>query len=135
MSADVALALTVLATASGGIEELWKTPVDGGSLVRIEACGGAIRGRAVTSPRLRAFPGQTDVRNHNHALRGRALMGLLILKVRPLSPGRWGDGWVYDPEEGATYQGAITLRDDGRLELKGCVVAPFCKTQVWTRSD
>ena len=66
MSADLALALTVLATAPGGLEGLWKTPVDDGSLVRIEACGGAICGRAVTSPRLRAFPGQTDVRNHNH---------------------------------------------------------------------
>ncbi len=60
MSADLALALTVLATALGGLKGLWKTPVDGGNLVRIEACGGAIRGRAVTSPRLRASPGQTD---------------------------------------------------------------------------
>ena len=135
MSAGFALALAILGATHGGIEGLWKTPVDGGSLVRIEACGDSVCGRVVTSSRLRGFPGQTDVRNHRQALRGRALRGLLILEGRPLGPGRWGDGWVYDPEEGATYQGAVRLLADGRLELKGCVMALFCRTQIWTRLE
>ena len=125
--------LTGAAPAGSGIVGLWKTPVDGGSTIRIEPCGEAVCGRAVGSPRLKAFPDQKDVRNRDPALRGRPIAGLLTLKLRPIGPNRWGDGWVYNPEDGRTYKGSVELTGDGRLRVQGCIVAPLCKTQTWTR--
>ncbi|QUD89789.1 DUF2147 domain-containing protein [Phenylobacterium montanum] len=132
-------ALASLAVAAAGADPsavlgLWRSPEDGGALVRIEACGAAVCGRIVTSPRLQAVPDQTDVRNRNPTLRSRRLADLLILKASPKAAGRWGDGWLYDPEKGGVYTGTMELTPDGRLRLTGCIVAPFCRTQVWTRA-
>lgn len=112
---------------------VWRTPVDGGSTVRITACGSDLCAAVVSSPRLRDHPGQTDVRNPDPALRSRRLQGLVILKVRPAGPGRWDNGWIYNPEDGRTYRGSIRLAADGRLQLTGCVVRPLCRSQTWTR--
>ncbi|MDR3512571.1 MAG: DUF2147 domain-containing protein [Caulobacteraceae bacterium] len=132
----VVLSLAMAGAPAGGGDGafgLWRTPVDGGSVVRIEPCGAAVCGRIVSSPRLRAYPDQKDVRNRDQTLQGRALKDLLVLKVTPIGRNRWGDGWVYNPEEGSTYRGVMELTANGELLLKGCVVAPFCRTQTWTR--
>jgi uncharacterized protein (DUF2147 family) len=135
IAAFLALAL---ATASGqgaaDVIGLWKTPVDGG-LVRIEACGEAICGHVVSGARLRADPAMKDVKNHDPTLRTRPIKGLLMLKLSPKGPGQWGDGWVYNPDDGATYKGSMKLTQDGHLRLQGCVVVPLCKTQTWTRAE
>jgi uncharacterized protein (DUF2147 family) len=57
----------------------------------------------------------------------------LFLQLRATAPGRWTDGWVYNPRDGGTYHGQMELKANGALRLTGCVVAPFCKTQIWTR--
>lgn len=131
-----ALALMVAiapARASSGVIGVWKTPVDGGSTVRIDPCGEWVCGRVLSSPRIARFPYQKDVRNRDVALRGRPIAGLLILKLRSLGPNRWGDGWVYDPQDGGTYKGAVEVTGPGRMRLRGCIVAPLCQTQTWTR--
>lgn len=112
---------------------VWRTPSDGGSTVRISACGDAVCGQIVSSPALRADPNLRDGRNSDASLRTRRLQGLRILQVRPQGPGRWSDGWVYNPTDGKTYRGSITLTPEGRLRLTGCVVRPLCQTQTWTR--
>lgn len=114
---------------------LWRTPVDGGGLVRISPCGGDICGVVVDSPRLRSNPDQRDVRNRDVSRRDRRLRGLNMLRASPTGPGRWGEGWVYNPEDGRTYRGSIERLGDGRLRLRGCVVAPLCRTQIWERAD
>lgn len=118
-----------------GVAGLWRTPVDGGGLVRISRCGADICGTVVDSPRLRANPDQRDVRNRDVSSRDRRLRGLLILRASPTGPSRWGKGWVYNPEDGGTYRGSIERLADGRLRLRGCIVAPVCRTQIWTRAD
>jgi uncharacterized protein (DUF2147 family) len=133
MSIAAAALLAGVAPAGPGVTGLWKTPVEGGSTVRIEFCGEEICGRAVSSPRLVAFPDQRDVLNRDATLRDRPIKGLLLLKLRSLGPSRWGDGWVYDPRNGRTYKGTAELKSDGRLLLQGCIVAPLCQTQTWTR--
>jgi uncharacterized protein (DUF2147 family) len=130
-----ALATTAAAAPASGPVGVWRTPEDGGSLVRIEPCGDALCGRIVTSPRLRAYPDQTDVRNRDQSLRGRRLRDLVVFKVRPTGPNRWGDGWLYNPVDGGTYKGDMELQNDGSLRLTGCVVAPFCRAQTWRRAD
>ncbi|MDR3507308.1 MAG: DUF2147 domain-containing protein [Caulobacteraceae bacterium] len=113
---------------------LWKTPEAGGSFVRIETCGDALCGRVVTSARLRAHPDQKDERNRDATQRDRPVKDLLILKVKAIGPNRWGDGWVYNPNDGGTYKGVMELRNASELHLTGCIVAPFCKTQTWERA-
>lgn len=121
------------AQSSQTILGVWRTPSDGGSTVRITACGDAVCGQIVSSPALRADPNLRDGRNSDASLRTRRLQGLRILQVRPGGPGRWSDGWVYNPTDGKTYRGSITLTPEGRLRLTGCVVRPLCQTQIWTR--
>jgi uncharacterized protein (DUF2147 family) len=48
-------------------------------------------------------------------------------------PTEWRNGSVYNPADGRTYRGTITMNGDNSLNLRGCVVAPLCKTQTWTR--
>jgi uncharacterized protein (DUF2147 family) len=125
-----ALALASQASASGvspGIVGLWKTAGDEG-LVRIEACGQAICGRVVGDS-----PPQTNVGNRDAGLHDQATDGQLIMKLKPLGPGRWGDGWIQNPDNGKSYKASIALTPDGRLRLRGCIVVPLCRTQTWTR--
>ena len=112
---------------------VWRTPVDEG-LIRIEQCGEALCGHVAGSAKLQAQPAQTDVRNHDPALRNRPIMGLLMMKLKPVGPGRWGDGWVYDPRNGGTYMAKLELAADGRLRLTGCLAPLLCQTQTWTRA-
>jgi uncharacterized protein (DUF2147 family) len=48
-------------------------------------------------------------------------------------PTEWRNGSVYNPADGGTYRGTITMTNDNSLRLRGCIVAPLCKTQTWTR--
>jgi uncharacterized protein (DUF2147 family) len=128
------LASTASVSASD-LAGLWHTPADGGSIVRLTPCDAdGICGRIVTSPHIRATPDQKDIRNRDLTQRSRTLRDLMILKVRAIGPGRWGDGWVYNPEDGGTYRGVMALQPDGTLRLTGCIVQPFCKTQTWRRA-
>jgi uncharacterized protein (DUF2147 family) len=129
-----ALAAPAPAT-SEDVKGLWRTPVDGGSLVRLVPCGEALCGRIVSSPRLKVAPDQKDIRNRDVSQRGRALHDLTFMRVRSIGPGTWGDGWVYNPEDGGTYKGVMELKPDGALRLTGCIVRPFCKTQIWRRAQ
>jgi uncharacterized protein (DUF2147 family) len=128
----IALLALAASTAPGDIAGLWRTPVNDG-VVRIAPCGAQICGRVVASAQLRAAPGQKDARNHDPALRGRAIKGLLVLQLKPLGPRRWGEGFVYNPDDGGTYKATAQLPGDGSLRLTGCIAAPLCRTQVWTR--
>lgn len=134
--AAVLLAATGLAASAAPalapIEGLWRTPTDHGQ-VRIETCGGKVCGRLVTSDRLRAFPDQRDVRNRDKGLRERMLKGVLIAQGFSGGPMRWSGGTVYDPAGGGTYSGRIELTEAGTLKLTGCIVAPMCRSQIWTR--
>lgn len=113
---------------------LWRTPVDGGSVVRLAPCGVGLCGFIVTSPHIQADPNQKDVRNRDAVNRERTLRNLMFLRVRTTGPGRWSDGWIYNPEDGGLYRGQILLRPDGTLHLTGCIIVPLCKTQTWRRA-
>ncbi|HEY1447548.1 MAG TPA: DUF2147 domain-containing protein [Caulobacteraceae bacterium] len=134
LSALVLTAQAPSSSVSPGVVGLWKTPRDGG-LIRIETCGGAICGKIAESSPAGAAPVQTDFRNVDPALRDRPIDGLLIMKLKPIGPGHWGDGSIYNPDDGKTYKASMNVTGDGRLRLRGCIVAPLCRTQTWTRAD
>lgn len=76
-----------------------------------------------------------DVKNPNRTLRSRPLIGIEIIRgFRPISPNVWGNGAIYNPDDGRTYTGTIRLIN-GTLQLQGCAIGVFCQTQIWRRPD
>lgn len=126
------LVVVVAAPASASVLGLWRTPTDNGE-VRVEACGAKICARLMTSDRLKAFPDQRDVHNHDKTLRDRPLKEALIARGFSGGPTAFTGGTVYDPAGGGTYSGRIVLTAPDTLKLTGCIVAPLCRSQTWTR--
>lgn len=119
---------------SGAIAGLWSTGSNGGQ-VELYRCGAAICGKVVDAAPLRANPDHRDVKNPDRKLRDRRLKGLVVLQGFSGGPREWNGGPVYDPETGeGAARATLTLRADGKLEVKGCKAAIFCRTKVWTRA-
>jgi uncharacterized protein (DUF2147 family) len=77
---------------------------------------------------------QRDLRNPDTALRGRPIVGLLVVRdMKNEGPGRWAGGKVYDPESGRTYNGRVRAISPDKVHLDGCVLM-VCSSQTWTRS-
>lgn len=89
------------------------------------ACGTIVWGKEGSGP-------STDVKNPDHALRGRNLIGLRILESFTRRETGWMNGRIYDPKTGNTYRSELALRADGKLGVKGCV-GPICRTEIWRR--
>jgi uncharacterized protein (DUF2147 family) len=138
MKTKIILAAAALAAAfaspalAGDPTGLWQTPTNGGQ-VRIARCGQALCGTLVNSDHIRADANARDEHNRDAALRGRTLRNLPMLTGFTGGPTEWRNGSVYNPADGRTYRGTITMTNDNSLNLRGCVVAPLCKTQTWTR--
>lgn len=111
---------------------------DGSAVVRIEESGGRLSGRTVWMKDPKGPDGKPllDEKNPDSAKRGRQRLGLEVLwgfgppNAKGLSEG----GQVYNPRDGKTYSGTITLVGTDRLELRGYVLVTLIgKTQTWTR--
>ncbi len=49
---------------------------------------------------------------------------------------KWVDGKVYDPKNGKTYSGKLTLVSPSQLNLRGFIgISLFGRTAVWTREQ
>ena len=111
-----------------------------GSIVQLRPCTGtpdAMCGRIIWlwEPNDAQGRARTDNHNPDRALRTRSLIGIdIVQNLRETAPGVWSNGALYNPDDGRTYTGAITLRN-GALELRGCALSVFCQTQVWRRPD
>ncbi|MDA1076366.1 MAG: sterol desaturase family protein [Proteobacteria bacterium] len=46
----------------------------------------------------------------------------------------WSGGRIFNPENGRTYKGRVSLSNDNSLLVRGCL-GPFCQTQVWRRVE
>ena len=77
-----------------------------------------------------------DALNPDEKLRTRPLMGLVMLtNLTYKGNGVWGDGDIYNPEDGKTYGCEVTLSNQNTLDMRGYVMGmPFLgKTRSWTR--
>jgi uncharacterized protein (DUF2147 family) len=120
---------------------------EGTSVVQIEESGGKLGGRIVWLKEPNYPPGddegragqpKVDVHNPDAAKRNRKLLGLPI--VWGLSPpdanGVCDGGQVYDPRNGKTYSGTITMAGKDRLDLRGYIlVSAIGRSSTWTRVD
>lgn len=61
---------------------------------------------------------------------GEPILGLEIVKGFKRKKNDWRGGTIYDPGKDKTYASRLKKRDDGSLEVKGCI-SFFCVTQVW----
>jgi uncharacterized protein (DUF2147 family) len=78
----------------------------------------------------------SDGYNADPRKRKRPICGLPVLgSLRPMSDGSWDQGWVYDPEQGKSFDAAIQLHSPERLVLTGYKgIKFFSKTFVWKRA-
>jgi uncharacterized protein (DUF2147 family) len=78
---------------------------------------------------------RTDRKNPDPKLRDRPLTGIRIMNGFVYAGENiWKSGTVYDPESGKTYSGKMTLKKDGKLELRGFLgISLLGRTDVWTR--
>ena len=131
LALSAAVAAVATPAFASDITGRWLTPSKGE--VEIYRCGAALCGRLLGSPRLAREPHLTDALNKDAAKRGRKIKGMTLLEGFSGGPSEFRGGRLYNPEDGNTYTGTITVVDGDTLKLKGCVVAPLCKTQVWKR--
>ena len=125
----VALSSGVPADAVAG---QWRTQTRNG-VVEIERCGETICGRLMRSIGLDANPALADLNNSDPKLRGRPLKGLQIMSGFVFREGAWSGGSIYNAQDGRTYRGTVTPVDADHLKVRGCIFAPLCKTETWTR--
>lgn len=119
---------------AAGPEGLW-TASDGESQIRITSCGAKLCGALAWLKDANDSSGLPlrDMKNIDPALRARPLAGLPLL----LGLARAGADWrgpIYNPEDGKTYEATLTLVDADKLQIRGCVAAIFCQTEVFARA-
>ncbi len=84
----------------------------------------------------RAGQPRLDDNDPDPKLRSRPLEGLKIIDGFIYNGnGQWQRGTVYDPKNGHTYKGKMSLVTPDVLQLRGYVLLPlFGRTTTWTRS-
>ncbi len=113
---------------------VWFTP-DEEAKVLITEQGGEYSGKIVwlRSPHDDLGNAARDSKNPNASLRGRALLGLVILGGFVLRSGELVGGTLYDPTDGTTYDCRMWLEDDSTLKVRG-YLGPLFETETWTKS-
>lgn len=109
----------------------WRTPERGG-LIEVSQCDGGLCGKVVGGTPGASAEERLDRNNKNPALRGRPLLGMYIFRGLKPAGGSW-KGSIYNPNDGGTYAATVTLKSAGEMTVKGCLVWPLCKTQVWAK--
>lgn len=135
VAVGIAAAIFALPAAAqpreGGIAGAWQTPVDAG-VIEIAPCGPALCGTLVTSAALRAHPDMRNARDRDVRRRGLLLRGLPILLGLRRAGDRW-NGDIYNPDDGRTYDARVRLEAPDRLNVSGCALVIFCRSQTWRR--
>ncbi len=56
----------------------------------------------------------------------------ILRSAAKTAEGVWS-GDLFNPEDGKTYKGTITLESPTKMTLKGCLVAFLCQSESWSR--
>jgi uncharacterized protein (DUF2147 family) len=109
----------------------------GKSTVRVAGCGAALCGTIVSLKEPNDAEGRpkTDKNNADASKRGRPVVGVqVVVGMKPDGPNKWS-GQVYNPEDGKTYSGSMTLENAKTIKVQGCILGGMvCKTSTWTRT-
>jgi uncharacterized protein (DUF2147 family) len=75
-----------------------------------------------------------DVNNKDPKLRDRPMLGIILMWHLRYDDGEYVDGYIYNPENGATYTMKADLLSRDSLKLRGYVGVPlFGESQIWSR--
>ena len=136
-------AVFALASGPDAILGTWNNE-EKNAQIEIFACDGRYCGRIVwlkepnypagSTEGLPATP-KLDRNNPDPQKRKDPVLGLVIVRdFQTEEENRLTNGTVYDPKNGKTYKGKITLISHGRLELRGYIGIPLIgRTTTWTR--
>lgn len=110
---------------------------DGRARVRIEKCGPdgeAICGFVVwLKPDESGGAPKTDKNNPDPAKAKRPVLGHQLILGLTLNSDERFEGLIYNNEDGKKYDVTVWLDRPTRLKVRGCLIAPLCSTQNWTR--
>jgi uncharacterized protein (DUF2147 family) len=113
----LALAASARVASAGDVLGEWARD-DGKGQVRFSPCGGAVCG-AITWVKDPNSPGKVGQR--------------VFFDMKPAGDNAWA-GSAFNPEDGRTYSGKMTLTGD-HLSTAGCVFGGLvCKTVEWSRA-
>ncbi len=115
-------------------------------IIEVFKCGEKYCGRVVWAKEStyppndktgRGGQARTDENNPAPELRKRPIIGLRIMGDFTFDGANsWTGGAVYDPKNGKTYSGKITLISPDELRLRGYVLFSFLgRTTTWKRTD
>lgn len=111
----------------------------GRGAVEILECGPGLCGRIVWMQQPLDKKGQPlrDKLNENTKLRERPICGLQVIgDLKPMRDGSWDRGWIYDPEQGESFDVELRLREPNVLQVKGYKGLKFLsETFQWRRAD
>lgn len=126
----VAAALAVSGGSAYAVEPtgIWLSE-SGQTKVQIAPCGGAFCGTVVW-----VSNDTGDVNDPDPSLRSRPLIGLRMI-YDMVADGDHYSGKLYNYTNGKTYSGTLEVAGNGSLELEGCVMGVFCRSQTWTRAN
>lgn len=116
---------------------VWE-PSHGKARIKIEKIGNKYYGKIVwLREPIDPDTGEpkVDKNNPDQSMRSVPLKGYRILKdFVYVKKNEWGEGTIYDPENGSTYNCVIKLKDDNTLDIRGYVgVKALGRTDVWKR--
>ncbi|MCH9808109.1 MAG: DUF2147 domain-containing protein [Alphaproteobacteria bacterium] len=116
---------------------LWYDDTGRGA-VEISPCGNQLCGHIVWLANPNASSGKPlrDIYNPEPRMRNRPICGIQVLgNLKPQSDGTWGQGWVYDPKVGKSYNVELQLKNKNNLTVYGYAgVKLFGKSIPWTRA-
>lgn len=110
----------------------------GRGAVEIVPCANQLCGRIVwlKEPNDKQGRPLVDALNEDKRKRARSICGLQIIgQLQVQRDGSWDNGWIYDPEQGESFDVEIRLRSPDKLQVKGYKGLKFLsETFQWTRA-
>lgn len=130
---------TTVAAAQAAPPEIGLWYDDSGKgAVQISPCGDQLCGHIVwlQDPNNSSGKPLRDIYNPEAQLRNRPICGIQVLgNLIAQSDGTWGQGWVYDPKVGKSYNVEISLKDPNNLTVYGYAgIKLLGKTLRWTKA-
>lgn len=106
--------------------------------VEIVQCGAGLCGNIIwmKDPNDKKGKPLRDILNEDRTKRSRTICGLQIIGgVQAMRDGSWDRGWIYDPEQGESFDVELRLRTPDVLQVKGYKGLKFLsETFQWRRA-
>ncbi len=108
--AGALLSLSALSALGDPVEGMWKRSAEnGGTLIEIAECDGSFCTIVRSGEYIDQSSGKFDKKAGGYA------------------------GKITDLATDKTYSGTLAMQGADKLEMKGCVLKIFCKSEVWTK--